>query len=90
MRDRIVSVRLEILWHAWEMVPLDHGLQSYIRRDQNYRKWQRTRADWYESRDYWLNIENLQWELDGCSARNPFINAYFGSTIRFLKEQLYK
>lgn len=90
MRDKIASIGLEVLWHKWELAKLDYNLQRSIQYTQNYRKWQRERADWYESRDYWLNIENLQWRLEERSASNPFLREYFGTTLRFLKEFLYE
>lgn len=90
LSDRIVDGGVTVTWHGWEMAWLDHTLRSYVKKRRNYRKWQAERADWYESRDYWLNIENLQWELQIHSASNPFLKNYFALTLRNLKQRLYK
>lgn len=93
IRDRIDSAVKPVVWHDYELAKLDYGLRIYIKSESARRLWQRSRADWYESRDYWLNIENLQWQLAEFNPSNPgflFLESYFRRTIQFLKEQLYK
>jgi len=55
------------------------------------RLWMFNRADWMDTRDFWLNIENLTFEpvlkKDGKSF-NPVLFEYFKSTIA-LAEVVY-
>jgi hypothetical protein len=44
----------------------------------------RQRADWYESRDFYLNLEGLIWEvnqLGKSSTGHRFVRAYFSSML---------
>lgn len=93
LRDKLSDKAKAVEWKESELRQLDHGLQGYVRRDRNRRIWQRNRADWYESRDYWLNIENLQWALDGFNPRNPsvkFLADYFRCSLSNVKQAIYR
>jgi len=50
-----------VLWTKGEVRRLDISLRAYIEREQAYRLWMRFRSDWYQSRDYLLNLEQLSW-----------------------------
>lgn len=81
-----------IEWHNREIRELDHSLRDFVRTEAKKRLWMRNRADFFESRDFILNIENLAWEMQ---CRRPdtigttFLFSYFSSTLRLIAE-LYK
>lgn len=81
-----------ICWNAWDFVALDYNLQQFIKSDERRRKWLRIRADWYGSRDFLLNIENLQWGLPSLNSGPAcrFLLDYFGPTVAEIKALLYR
>lgn len=90
--DRLDTTVKPIHWASYELTHLDYGLRKFIGSENARRRWQRARADWYESRDYWLNLENLQWKLAEFHPGNPglkFLNGYFSKTLQLLKELIY-
>ena len=75
-------------WTKREILGLDLSLQRFVEQKQAYRLWMRFRADWFESRDYLLNLEQLAWEpcLDKSHKKfNPLLFNYFESTLRWIK-----
>ena len=77
-----------VTWSKKELKELDYSLQRYVEQAQARRLWMRFRSDWYQSRDYLLNIERIAWEpcLDRDSKRyNEKMFNYFESTIEWLK-----
>lgn len=93
VRDRLNIKAKAVEWSNDEINRLGHSLQSYVRNDRAQRIWQRNRADWYESRDYWLNIENLQWAMSGFNPNNPgvkFLADYFRCSLGNVKQSLYR
>lgn len=78
-----------IEWHIWELGPLDHNLRSHIRAEMERRKQFRGKADFYGSRDFYLNLESLIWEVSqlrnsGIGAK--FLASYFSSILRDISE----
>jgi hypothetical protein len=88
-RCRWVSWRLQkrvkpILWTEAQLARLDFKLQNHIRQQTAKAKWSRYRADFYESRDYYLNLESLTWELarrDTVTDARKFLAGYFRQTL---------
>lgn len=81
-----------INWHEWELKPIGHTLQSGIREEMQKRRRARCRADFYGSRDFYLNIESLTWEigsLKGEGLGSKFIAAYFSSMLHDIIISLY-
>jgi len=97
-RCREVSHKLNertkaVEWSKEEMEKLDGSLKGYIEREQARRLWMRYRTDWFESRDYLLNIEPITWEacLDKESKlfHQELFN-YFEMTLIWLKTLSWK
>lgn len=61
IRDRLDIEAKPVVWSIKEIKQLDYKLQSYIESERKRRLWLRGRADWFESRDFLLNLENLLW-----------------------------
>jgi hypothetical protein len=59
--SRLNSKARPIIWSEGEISVLDPSLAAYIRRANCKHLLFRFRADWFEGRDYLLNIENLEW-----------------------------
>jgi len=56
-RDRLAKRAKPIHWSEAELNKLDYKLQTYARRSTQLYKWMRGRADWYESADYFRNLD---------------------------------
>lgn len=67
-------------WTEEELSALDPSLAAFIRRNNCRYQLRRIRASWFESRDYLLNIENLEW----LQLPKKFA-AYFSETLKALK-----
>lgn len=81
-----------IHWTFGELSALDYGLRKHVQHEMAKRKWLFHRADWYQSREYYLNLESLAWEANQRKPDTPgaqFILAYFSDTLRELGE-LYR
>lgn len=73
-----------IIWSEYELSNLDYTLRSLVRKKVAKQRWMRQRADWYESRDFYLNLEGLIWEvnqLGTSSTGHRFVRAYFSSML---------
>lgn len=92
-RCRYITSRLNtsaapVHWTLAELRRLDYTLRTFVIRERNRRLWMRARADWFESRDFLLNIENLLWVpyLDKNSKDfDKFTFDYFEWTFVFIK-----
>ncbi len=92
-RCSYVALRLEkrakpIEWSKDQIGELDYKLRMFVEKEQNKRQWWRWRADWFQSRDFVLNLESLISEpcLDPMSPKfSSELFRYFDSTIRFIK-----
>lgn len=92
IRNRMERRAKAILWTDAEIKTLDHSLQRYVERKRDANRWYRNRADWYESRDYVLNLENLTWQtfLDPYApSHHEHLHAYFSTTLYQIRE-LYR
>lgn len=81
---RLAKKTKPIEWHQWELKNLDYTLRTYIRKQIAKRLWIQQRADWYETRDFYLNLENLIWKLQtmedtGTGAK--LLRSYFSSIL---------
>jgi hypothetical protein len=77
-----------IRWSLNEIKRLDWSLQTYIEHKRNLNLWYRFRGDWFQSKEFLLNIENLCWEdsLDRHSSKyNEELAHYFHSTINWIR-----
>lgn len=81
-----------VVWDAQDFARLDYNLQRLFKSNEYRRKWLRMRADWYGSRDFLLNIENLQWGLPSLNSGPAcrFLLDYFGPTVAEIKALLYR
>jgi hypothetical protein len=91
-RCEYVSRRLNkkadpVNWSKEQLMELDHGLRTYIERDIQRRLWYRFRSDWFQSRDFFLGLESLQWQKS-LDPSGPYFSAeiyeYFKSSIHAL------
>lgn len=91
-RCRHVSTSLNrhataVQWTNKEIAKVDYSLQGYLEHERNKRLWYRYRADWFQSKDFFLNIEQLRYEpaLDRFSpVYNEALADYFRSTLAFI------
>lgn len=82
--DRLAAKLQPIKWHKWELNELDKDFRGYIERDVHKRKRLWDRADFYQSRDFYLNLESLIWEvsqLSGNGTGSKFLIGFFHSIL---------
>ena len=97
-RCEYVSVRLNrkadpVNWTQAQLSELDHGLRTYVERDIKRRLWYRFRSDWFQSRDFFLGLEGLQWQssLDpGAPNFSSELYEYFRSSLDSLRRYFSK
>lgn len=88
VHDRLLYKTGEVLWTDKEISELDYSLQRYVQRKQDRRKWFNWRVNWYDTRDFMLNLESLLWEptLDKTSPKfHEEIFNYFNQTMLMVK-----
>ena len=61
IQQRLSLKTKAVNWTKLELVRLDWGLRKFIERERDRRLWIQDRADWFDSRSFWLNIEDLTW-----------------------------
>lgn len=91
-RDRLNRKALAITWHQEEIEGLNYELRTYVAKEVARLKWLRYRADWFQSREYYLGLESLIWkvrEIKPVSAGNCFVLSFFAETLSDLA-QLYR
>ncbi len=84
-RCEFIQARLQkkckpIMWHPWEFNYLDHSLRTHVSNETKKRKWIQFRADFYGSRDFLLNIEDILWflgKVNRSTDSGKFISLYF-------------
>ncbi len=82
-----------ILWTQSQLERLDYTLRTMVENSIKRAIWWRLRADWYQSREFWLNIEPLLWQecLSADYANhNPAMSRYFHSARRMIQEVIYR
>lgn len=91
-QERIAKKVKPIIWHDWELEEMGYSLSSYIRRDSAKRKWTAIRADFYQSRDFYLNIESLTWQIKEANQDTPneFLVGYFATIIADIYQIYHK
>lgn len=84
VHSKLTKKAKPILWTKAQLKCLDPSLQQYIAHDSAKRLLLRMRADWFESIDFLLNIEQITWlpEIRG----NGFLFEYFRSTLGIFSE----
>lgn len=73
-----------VVWSNKQIKELDYKLGTFIEHERNKRLWFRSRADWYESRNFLLGISQLIFEpsLDKTSPKfNEHLYNYFYSAV---------
>ena len=73
-----------VLWTQKEIEGLSGWLRNRVASEMNRRMWLFNRADWMDTRDFWLNIENLTWDERlsvGSKTFHPALYEYFKSTV---------
>lgn len=83
-RDRIDRLALPIRWAPEEIAELNHELQTLIRQNVVRLELLATRASWYQTREYYQNIENLVYALQQIKPDtdgNRSILAFFAQTV---------
>jgi len=86
--NRIARKAKPVEWSNAQLRELDHNLRSFIETENNRRLWWRYRADWFQGRDWVLNLESLLHEpcFDPMSPKFcDELFRYFDSTIRFVR-----
>ena len=84
MTDRLRPV----IWTKTEIKALDVSLQRYVEQDQARRKWMFNRADWFQGRDYYLNLEGLLWQSCLDYTSNSFhkeLHRFFAPTLIWVR-----
>jgi hypothetical protein len=92
MRDYLNHKAKPVLWSQKQIAGLSWELQQLVRAERCKLLLLRFRADWFESRDFLLNIENLLFTdvFDPRGRRyNSFLHGYFSTTLYRLRE-LYR
>jgi hypothetical protein len=82
--DRLAKKARPIMWTQGELNTLAYSLKDYVSREMKKRLYYRFRADWFQSRDFVLNLEVIRFELclDETSPQyNEQMFRYFQSTI---------
>lgn len=81
-----------INWTEADLKTIDYTLRTYIRHQIALRRWRAQRADYYESRDFYLGLESLAFHVSqlGDSLAHKFMRRYFRSILWDFKEQIYK
>ena len=75
-------------WSEAQLMELDYKLREHIIKENNKRMWYRWRSDWFQGREFVLNLEPMVLipELDRSSPKyNEELWAYFKSTISLIK-----
>lgn len=88
IRDRIEMRVRPIDWSDAQVNSLQWELRDLVRRDVFKRRWMRMRADFYDSREFYLGIECLVWRVR--PGFSEFISGYFESIVRDIKFRLYE
>lgn len=91
--DRLSLKALPVEWHIWEANQLDYSLRSYVLFERMQRLWYRSRADYYQSRDFYLGLEKLLWELSRLDRRiiaHDWLRNFFSGICADTKETLYR
>lgn len=87
VQDQISRRVKPVIWHNWELKQFDYGLKKFIAADRARRMSNAERADWFGSRSFLSNIENLQWAMPSPNESRPnrFIQEFFASILRDIK-----
>lgn len=86
---RLNKLAKAIRWKQRDIKGLNYELNALVKASQMKKRWLRYRADWYESRDYYLNLEPLIWklqEIEPTTEGNCFVLAFFAQTVRDIAE----
>lgn len=78
-----------VLWSQKQIKTLDYSLQRHVQYNRDHSLWLRSRADWFESRDFLLNIEQLPWQpcFDTFSPKyHEQLHSYFATTLLRIRE----
>jgi hypothetical protein len=78
-----------VMWHQWELIRMDYSLRKYIQAQIASRILMHSRADWFESREFYCNIENLKWEFSEKVKPRTFLYSFFSETVREIGHTLY-
>ncbi len=91
MNEKLKSKVKPIIWTKQEINALDISLRDIVLKDVQRRRWAQNRADWYESRDFWLNLEPLTYQpclKPGNRAFHARCYEMFESTIFLIRMHL--
>lgn len=92
-KQRLENKVKPILWRNSELEELDYKLRHMVETAIKRRQWQRMRADYYQSRDFFLGLESLVWEVGKLSSETMggrFMRSYFSSIIYDASQALYR
>lgn len=92
LSKRLDTKAMPVLWSKAQIKELDYKLKTYVQLERDKRLWMRYRADFYDSQDFYLNLESLMGEpsLDPLSPKfNESLFAFFEPTRRIMREVLY-
>ncbi len=82
-----------VYWSGAQLAQLDYNLRTYVENENRRRLWYRYRSDWFQSRDFFLNIEGIQWEkcFDPMEAKfSEELYTYFKSTIKAIQNYVQR
>jgi len=85
MHDYYDNKAKPIKWDIAELSKLDYSLRGYITQQNAKRQWFRWRADWFQSREFFTNLELIKFEpcLDPTSPKfNQELFVYFDDILK--------
>lgn len=91
VHDRLEKLCKPIVWTSYQIAAMDYGLKTLVRAEHRRRRWLRLRADYFESRDFYLGLEALIWEVPKLSQNgreSEFLRRYFAQAIFLCRESL--
>lgn len=74
-------------WAEYEIKKLDYINQCVVRNNMVENARNKIRAEWFMSRDFFLNIENLT-HFENLYSSNEFLRDYFTGTVGMIKTYL--
>lgn len=91
-RSQINEITKPVIWSSAQINELGYSLKTLVAKEVQKRRWMIMRSDWFESRDFFLCLEQIIGQdcLDPRSDRfNKDMFAYFQSTLERTKYELY-
>ncbi len=86
--EQLSRKALPVYWSNEELSKLGYSLKTYIQAETKRRLWYRFRADWFQGRDFMMNLQALEWQphLDKTNPRfSEELHRFFESTVQAIR-----